>query len=83
MKLFGSSVLLAALFVAACGQPIDPMSPEDRLRAEANRSAVLEAAEKEILEAGLPPPAEAEAGASPAENGTVSSPARPVPRASR
>ncbi len=68
MKLVGLSLLLTALFLGACGQVVDPMTEEERLRAEAERSAGLEATEKEILNAGIPLPAEADIETPPLQN---------------
>ena len=68
MKLVRLPILLIALSLAACGQAVDPMTEEERLRAEAERSAGLEAAEREILDAGLPLPAEADSETTPLQN---------------
>jgi hypothetical protein len=68
MKLVRLPSLLTALCLAACGQAVDPMTEEERLRAEAERSAGLEAAEREILNAGLPLPAEADVETTPLQN---------------
>lgn len=59
-----ASVVMTSLFVAACGGASDPVPEEESARAERERSAALEAAEKEILNAGLALPAES--GAEPA-----------------
>ena len=59
MKRIRSPILIGPLMLAACGQAVDPAPPEERLRAEAERAAALEAAEREILNAGLPLPDEA------------------------
>lgn len=54
----GLPIVVTTLFLAACSRAADPAPQEERIRAEAERSAALEAAEKEILDAGLPLPAE-------------------------
>lgn len=68
MKLVRLPSLLTAFCLAACGQAADPMSEEEWLRVEAERSASLEAAEREILNAGLPLPAEADVETTPLQN---------------
>ena len=70
MKPIGLPILATTGILAACSQAHDPQSEEERLRAEAERSAGLEAAEKEILNAGLPLPAENGAEPVAGENGT-------------
>lgn len=59
-----ASVVMASLFVAACGGASDPVPEEERVRADRERSAALEEAQKAILNVGLPLPAEP--GAEPA-----------------
>ena len=67
MRPSGPFAVATMLLLGACGAAVDRASQEERLRAEAERAAGLEAAEKEILNAGLPMPAEPVAAGSTAD----------------
>jgi hypothetical protein len=61
-------LLLGALLVGACGRESKPATDEELERTAQERAAALEAAERNILNAGLPLPAENNVAEEPITN---------------